>query len=121
MSWLANNWYILIAIGAVLGFIGYKVSVFVRTPSEEQLSKVKSWLLYAVTEAEKKLGGGTGQIKLRYVYDAFLTKFPFLAKIVSFETFSGLVDEALEMFKAMMTHNTKVQEYVEGDSHVSED
>ena len=56
-------------------------------PTNEQLKKVKEWLLWAVAEAEKELGSGTGQLKLRYVYDMFIVKFPSLAKIISFETF----------------------------------
>ncbi|MFR6482019.1 MAG: hypothetical protein ACLUPD_10785 [Anaerotignum faecicola] len=46
----------------------------------EQREKVKEWLLLAVTEAEKELGSGTGQLKLRYVYDLFLRRFPAVAK-----------------------------------------
>ena len=37
------------------------VYVFVKMPSDKQLNKVREWLLYAVTKAEKELGGGTGQ------------------------------------------------------------
>ena len=53
-------------------------------PSDKQLSKVREWLLYAVTKAEKELGGGTGQIKLRYVYDMFVARFTWLARVTGF-------------------------------------
>lgn len=75
---------------------------------------MREWLLYAVTEAERELGGGTGKLKLRQVYDLFVTRFPWLAKIVSFETFSGLVDDALDEMREMLKNNNAVKELVEG-------
>ena len=63
--------------------------------------------------AEKELGGGTGKLKLRYVYDLFLTKFSWLAKIISFEQFSELVDEALEEMKLLLNTNEQIAAIVE--------
>ena len=85
---------------------------FIRLPKNKQLEKVKQWLLIAVTEAEKTLGSGTGRLKLSYVYDLFVTKFPWLAKIVPFETFSNLVDEVLEDMRKLIEANPNVNEYV---------
>ena len=76
---------------------------------------VKEWLLWAVTEAEKDLGGGTGKLKLRQVYDLFVTRFPWLAKLVSFELFSDMVDEALEQMREMLDTNEAVKAFVEGE------
>ena len=70
---------------------------------------------FAVTQAEKELGGGTGQIKLRYVYDMFVVKFPSLVKFISFETFSFMVDEALIKMRHLLQTNEKVEKYVEGN------
>jgi LPS O-antigen subunit length determinant protein (WzzB/FepE family) len=115
MEFLASYWFIIviaIAIGAVIGVAVYN---FVNKPTNEQLAKIKEWLLYAVTEAEKELGSGTGQIKLRYVYDKFVTKFSYLAKIVSFDTFSTLVDEALDKFKTMLESNDDLNNYIKGE------
>ena len=84
-------------------------------PTEAQLAKVKEWLLWAVTEAEKDLGGGTGKLKLRQVYDLFVTRFPWLAKLVSFELFSDMVDEALEQMREMLDTNEAVKAFVEGE------
>ena len=85
---------------------------FIRLPKNKQLEKVKQWLLIAVTEAEKVLGSGTGKLELSYVYDLFVTKFPWLAKIVPFETFSNLVDEVLEDMRKLIEANPNVNEYV---------
>lgn len=84
----------VLAIAAVYNFI--------KMGRAQQLNKVKQWLLYAVVEAEKELGSKTGQLKLRYVYNLFVSKFKMLSYIISFETFSMLVDEALDEMKDMI-------------------
>ena len=95
MEWIVNNWYLIVAAIAIIAMVAASIFAFVNQPTDKQLNKVREWLLYAVTIAEKELGGGTGKIKLRYVYDMFIAKFPKLVKAVSFEAFSGLVDEVL--------------------------
>lgn len=72
MKYIVENWFVIVGLIAVCAAGGYAVYVFVKMPSDKQLNKVREWLLYAVTKAEKELGGGTGQIKLRYVYDMFV-------------------------------------------------
>ena len=112
MKYVIDNWFIVVAAIAVLAVAGYSVYLFVKKPTPEQLKQVKEWLLFAVTQAEKELGGGTGQIKLRYVYDLFLTKFSTISKIISFEMFSFLVDGALDEMKSLLETNVAVKEYV---------
>lgn len=112
MEWLVNNWYLLIAAMALIGCFGLAIKKFVLMPSDKQLEKVKEWLLYAVTAAEKELGSGTGQIKLRYVYDMFIAKFKWTSKLISFSTFSALVDEALDKMKGLLEDNNDLKCYV---------
>jgi hypothetical protein len=76
---------------------------------------LKSWLVFAVAAAEKALGSGTGELKLRQVYDQFLDKFPVLSKFMSFEMFSGLVDKALESLEDMLNTNEAVNTYIKGE------
>ena len=64
MKYIVENWFVIVGLIAVCAAGGYAVYVFVKMPSDKQLNKVREWLLYAVTKAEKELGGGTGQIKL---------------------------------------------------------
>lgn len=78
MKYIVENWFVIVGLIAVLTAGGYAVYVFMKMPSDKQLNKVREWLLYAVTKAEKELGGGTGQIKLRYVYDMFVARFTWL-------------------------------------------
>lgn len=116
MKFITENWFVLVALAAVAAAGGYAVYTFAKMPSDKQLNKVREWLLFAVTKAEKELGGGTGQIKLRYVYDMFVARFAWLAKVITFEMFSMMVDEALDKLKEMLEKNTAVQKLVSGEA-----
>ena len=105
MGFLLDYWYVILGVAAVAIGGGIAVYRFVGIPTEKQLEKVREWLLYAVTVAEKELGAGTGKLKLRYVYDWF-------ARIIDFETFADMVDEALEEMKQMLDANAAVAAYV---------
>ena len=115
VEFLITYWWLLIIAVAVFAVAGYAVYVFVKMPSNSQITKVKEWLLWAVTEAERELGSGTGQLKLRYVYDMFIVKFPAIAKVISFEAFSLMVDEVLEKFRDLLDKNQSLQNYITGD------
>ena len=113
MNFLLENWFLIIVAVAILIVSGYTLYCFVKMPKDSQLKQLREWLLYAVAEAERELGSGTGQLKLRYVYDMFILRFGALAKIISFEAFSLMVDEALDKFKEMLANNTAVANYIE--------
>ena len=111
--WIVENWPIIVAfISGVIVCLLVAVR-FSKEPTEAKIDMIKEWLLYAVTLAEKELGGGTGQIKLRYVWDMFIKTFPALAPVVSFELFSKLVDEALDQMRHLLETNCDVLYYVE--------
>lgn len=112
MKFLIENWFLILVIIAAVAVGGYFLYVFIKMPTSSQLAKMKEWLLYAVTKAEKELGSGTGQIKLRYVYDMFIAKFPYLSKQISFDTFSLLVDEVLDKFRKLLKDNKNIKTYV---------
>lgn len=73
--------------------------------------KVKNWLVYAVTLAESELGSGTGQLKLRSVYNMFVMRFPKLSMIITFARFSELVDDALDIMREMLK-NEKISNII---------
>ena len=72
----------------------------------------KNWLVWAVSEAEKVLGSGTGQLKLRLVYDMAVARFPILAKIMPFKVFSNMVDAALKIMNEMIKSNSAIAETI---------
>lgn len=115
MQWLMNNWSFLVVVACAIALVILYIRRFSNLPSEEQMQKVREWLLYAVVMAEKDLGAGTGQIKLRYVYDLFLERFPNLILWIPFETFSKMVDEALEKMKHLLETNKDIEFFVKGE------
>ena len=105
MNEIISNWYlyvIALVSGAVIGSLIYN---FIKLPNSAKKEKIKEWLIWAVSKAEKELGSGTGKLKLRYVYDMFVTKFEFISRFMPFEDFSNLVDEALEEFNSIISSN----------------
>lgn len=114
LDFLTNNWAIVVAAIAFGASVVVAVSSFIELPTKSQLDKVREWLLWAVTEAEKDLGSGTGALKLRSVYDLFVLRFPWLAKVISFETFSQMVDEALDEMRELLDTNEAVSAFVNG-------
>lgn len=106
---------VVITISIVLDCILIYKSIKGKPISDEELTKFKEWLLFAVEEAEAMYGGGTGAIKLRYVYDLAVSKFPAITSFISFETFAKLVDEALELLKKIAEDNEEVAKLIEED------
>ena len=107
--------FLCLTIVVLLGGIIYAAISFLRMPKSKQIATVKQWLIYACMEAEKLLGSKTGLLKLRYVYDLFVGKFPWLAQIITFEYFSSMVDEALETVRKQLESNKAIKNHVVGD------
>ena len=104
LTFLAQNWYVIVVILVLLFGIYYTIT---------NKQKVREWLRYIVTVAERDLGSKTGQLKLRYCYDMFIQRFPVFSKLISFDTFSKLVDEALEFLREQLDKNEAVKSFVE--------
>ncbi len=115
MKFMVDNWYVLVLAVAIIVVGVFYAKKFLSLSREDQIAKIKEWLLVAVAEAEQVLGGGTGQLKLRYVYDKFITKFPEAAKFLSFEEFSIMVDEVLVKFNHILATNDRVKTFIVGE------
>lgn len=113
---MMDNIFVAITILIIVVMVIGAVYQFIKLGKEKQLEVVREWLLLAVIEAEKVLGSGTGQIKLRYVYDLFISKFKYLSLIISFSQFSLLVDQALDTMRDMITNNKQVEGYINGNN-----
>ena len=107
-----DYWFIIVAAIVVVVVIILAIIKFAKTPHKEQLNKIKQWLLWAVIKAEAEFGSKTGQIKLSYVYDAFVARFPWLAKIVPFALFSDKVKEALEIMEDLLAKDPELLDKV---------
>lgn len=108
MTTIMEYWYLL-AAGILLGFIlGAAAYRFMMLPRKKQVTKIRMWMLYAVTEAERQLGSGTGLLKLQQVYNGFEKRFPKAAKVVSFDIFVRWVDEALVEMRQVLDEKETV-------------
>lgn len=122
MSQIIENWYVIVALLVAATVVAYTIYKFIGLPTKKQKEKVTEWLIWACIEAEKSLQSGTGQLKLRKVYDAFVAvpSFSWVSKIISFETFSDWVTIALERAKLMLVSNPDLANYVYGENAETE-
>ena len=114
MEMLVKYWFLIIALLAVIYFVAYGIFQFIKWPKKTKVKNIKEWLKWAVIQAEKKLGGGTGQLKLRMVYNMAVEKFPFIVDFITFDQFSDWVDEALDWMKEQLKKNENIQALVNG-------
>ena len=113
MTLLMDYWWIAIVILAILVIAFMFLITYINLPNSKKAKKVKEWLLFAVVQAEKELGSGTGQLKLRYVYNLALSKFPIFIKLIPFELFSSFVDGALQQLENLIEDSEGVKKYIE--------
>lgn len=113
MSWLISNIDLIIGILIILLCAILAIYKFIMIGKEAQIEKVKEWLLFICTMAEKELGNKTGQLKLRWCYDKFIEKFTFVSMLITFEQFSELVDEVLDSMRDMIEKNESIKAIVE--------
>lgn len=114
MRWLAENWFMVVLAISAFTMAGVYVGRFIAQPTGKQLEIVRNWLLFAVTEAEKQFGSGTGALKLRAVYGEFCKVFPSLVDVIPFSFFSTIVDEVLIEMRELLETNKNIKSYVEG-------
>lgn len=102
VSVIIDNFWFIFSVLLIISIFGYRIYNFFKAPTEQQLAQIKAWLLSAVILAEKEFGAGTGKLKLSIVYNEFISKFPWIAKIMTFESFSRYVDDALGEMKELL-------------------
>lgn len=107
-----DNILIVSCIFIGVGLLGGFIYLFLKLGKQRQIEIISEWLLLAVIKAEKELGDGTGQIKLRFVYDLFIDKFKFASMLITFSQFSNLVDKALITMRIMLSDNKQIKDYV---------
>ena len=109
---MIDNVIIICGIVILIGIIGLCLCWFLKLSKERQKEIIIEWLLLAVIKAEKELGDGTGQLKLRFVYDLFIDKFRFISMLISFSQFSELVDQVLDTMRDILDSNKQIKDYV---------
>lgn len=102
---------ILAIIIVIIALIG-GIIAFIKLPKGKKIEMVKEWLKWAVAEAEKELGSGTGQLKLAKVYNMAVKQFPWIASLISFDTFKIWIDEALVWLNLQLETNEFIKTYI---------
>jgi hypothetical protein len=109
-----SDWYLIACYAICTVCVIYIINRNVFKPSDKQVAKIEQWLLWAVTDAERFLGSGTGQLKLSFVYGSFVKAFPWISRIVTVTMFSELVGKALVKMRDMLNKNAKAAIIVAG-------
>lgn len=118
MQFIIDHWFMILAGIILIANAVFDVYKFYVMPREEQIEKLRGWLLQAVILAEAEFGSKTGQLKLSAVYAKFCKEMPWLAQLISFERFAELVDEALERMRNILSTNKCIAAVVDGKSEV---
>lgn len=113
MNWLIDNWFVIVCALCVGAVVALAVQRFIKLPTSEQIETIRAWLLQAVIFAEQEYGAGTGKLKLSSVYAAFCVALPWLAKLISFNKFSEMVDDALVEMRKLLEGNKAIAQIVE--------
>lgn len=116
LEYFIEHWAVLVGLVTVCYVIFNSFQKFVGLPKAMKSEVVRTWILYAVTEAENEFGGGTGEIKLGKVYGEFVKTFPSLAKVITFDTFKTIVDESLATLRAQL-ESEKLRKKIEAETN----
>ena len=112
MDFIIKNWYgILLAVLLAIS-IGLNIYKYSKLSPAQQYAQIRGWLLQAVLWAEGMYGSGTGRLKLSEVYSWFCEELPWIAQVISFETFSQYVDDALEEMRELLSNNDAIADIV---------
>ena len=112
LNFIVHNFLPFVAIIGAIVLVVLTVIVFVKKPTDDEIQGFQEWLKGQVTEAEKALGSGTGELKLRVVYNAAITKFPWVATYLTFNQFNNLVNIALDWMQKQMDENIAIKDYI---------
>lgn len=108
LNFIASYWDSILII---LGFVALLVVLYVKG----QKNIVYKILYSLVTEAEKRFGGGTGELKQAYVIERIYNALPAVLKIfLTAERLGEWVDEGLALAKEKWAKNSSVSGYIEG-------
>lgn len=118
---LIENWLIFVIALILVLITVYAVLRFLKLTPKQQLDKVKTALLYMVTEAEKELKSKTGRVKRSMVWEWLVERFPIITLFITEEKYDELLDQALEEFKKMLESNDSLYDYVYNTLTVTEE
>lgn len=121
LKMIIENWLIFVIALILVLFAVYAVLRFLKLTPRQQLGKVKTALLYMVTEAEKELKSKTGRVKRSMVWEWLVERFPIISLFITEEKYDELLDQALDEFRKMLEGNDSLYDYVYNTLTVTEE
>lgn len=121
LKMIIENWLIFVIVLIPVLFAVYAVLRFLKLTPQQQLGKVKTALLYMVTEAEKELKSKTGRVKRSMVWEWLVERFPIISLFITEEKYDELLDQALDEFRKMLEDNSSLYDYVYNTLTVTEE
>lgn len=121
LKMIIENWLIFVIAFILVLLAVYAVLCFLKLTPQQQLGKVKTALLYMVTEAEKELKSKTGRVKRSMVWDWLVERFPIISLFITEEKYDELLDQALDEFRKMLESNDSLYDYVYNTLTVTEE
>lgn len=121
LKMIIENWLIFVIVLILVLLAVYAVLRFLKLTPQQQLGKVKTALLYMVTEAEKELKSKTGRVKRSMVWDWLVERFPIISLFITEEKYDELLDQALDEFRKMLEGNDSLYDYVYNTLTVTEE
>lgn len=121
LKMIIENWLIFVIVLILVLFAVYAVLRFLKLTPQQQLGKVKTALLYMVTEAEKELKSKTGRVKRSMVWEWLVERFPIISLFITEEKYDELLDQALDEFRKMLEDNSSLYDYVYNTLTVTEE
>lgn len=121
LKMIIENWLIFVIVLILVLFAVYAVLRLLKLTPQQQLGKVKTALLYMVTEAEKELKSKTGRVKRSMVWEWLVERFPIISLFITEEKYDKLLDQALDEFRKMLEDNDSLYDYVYNTLTVTEE
>ena len=121
LKMIIENWLIFVIVLILVLFAVYAVLRFLKLTPQQQLGKVKTALLYMVTEVEKELKSKTGRVKRSMVWEWLVERFPIISLFITEEKYDELLDQALDEFRKMLEDNSSLYDYVYNTLTVTEE
>lgn len=121
LKMILENWLIFVIAFILVLLAVYAVLRFLKLTPQQQLGKVKTALLYMVTEDEKELKSKTGRVKRSMVWDWLVERFPIISLFITEEKYDELLDQALDEFRKMLESNDSLYDYVYNTLTVTEE
>lgn len=109
LNWIMENWFIIVAVIALIFVAVYQYFKFSKLTKKQQLTKIKRTAYILVAEAEFSFGSKAGQAKFNYVYKMLANKFPLFNRIPK-EAAYKIIDEALDELKEALKEERELNE-----------